>query len=291
MKKIEKIEIKKNSQKEIVCWKVDCAGVAPNTELVLEEGIVVIVKIDGESTYTSKTKSTIYSLFTPGKEKKLFGGNKVYDNCEIIAIDVDTNFDSEWGLAGPNAIPCKDKEIGIRAKAVAYGHFYYNIEDFFTFARSLKLDGRSAITRHEIREELRSTCTGIVKSYLAAKLAENTIEECQAKLSAYCNDMKKQLDKELVSRGLSVHKVEIGNLQYAKDHEDKLDIVDEAKFENVVGAIENEGKRDDISVDMERAKVAEKLIRAQNSGKGGDGGQLSKGNGSINVNILPNGKE
>ena len=290
MKKVEKIEIRKNSRDEIVCWKVDSTGVTPNTELVLEEGIVAIVKIDEESKYTSKNKSTIYSLFNPGKTTKLFGGNKVYDSCEIVAIDVDTKFDSEWGLAGPNAIQCKDAEIGIRAKAVAFGHFYYNIEDFFTFVRFLKLDGRNEVTRHEIREELRGTCTGIVRTYLAARLAEGTIEQCQAKLSTYCKDIKRELDKELVSRGLSVHKVEIGNLQYAPDHEAKRDIVDDAKFDNVVGGIENEGKRDDISVDMERAKVAEKLIKAQNSGNNNNG-QLPNGKGTINVNILPDGKD
>ena len=140
---MKKIEIRKNAQEEVVCWKVECAGATPNTELVIEEGIVVIVKVDGESKYTSKSKATIYSLFTPGKTTKLFGGNKAYDSCEIIAIDVDTKFDSEWGLAGPNAIQCKDAEIGIRAKAVAFGHFYYNIEDFFTFVRFLKLEGRN----------------------------------------------------------------------------------------------------------------------------------------------------
>ena len=102
--------------------------------------------------------------------------------------------------------------------------------------------------------------------------------------------MKRELDKELVSRGLSVQKVEIGNLQYAPDHEAKRDIVDDAKFDNVVGGIENEGKRDDISVDMERAKVAEKLIKAQNSGNNNNG-QLPNGKGTINVNILPDGKE
>ena len=254
--------IKVDRRNGIICWKVDCNGAAPNTVLSLEEGIVAFVKLKGESKYTSKSKSTIYSLFKPGKSTKLIGGSKAYEECEIIAVDTETKFDSEWGLGGPTAIPCKDKEIGIRAKAAAFGNFYYTIEDYFGFVKSLKFGDSNQITREAIREELRASCVGVVRSFLTEKLANKTLEECQANINKYCVEIKKLLDKALIARGLSVCDFTIGDLHYAPNHEARLDKVDGARFENVLGKIKNEGRRDDISIEKEESEIDIGIINA-----------------------------
>ena len=257
---MEKLIIKK--RKEIAAWKVDASEVCPNTLLVVDEGLVVFVKVDGEFKYTSKSGITVHSLFNPTKSTKLFGGKKPYTECEVTVIDTETSFNSEWGFGGPNAITCKDKEVGIRAKVRAFGTFTYKIEDYFGFARSLNFEEKDTVSREELRDELRSGCVTVVRAVLASKLANETPDECQSHMVAYREEIRKALDKALVSRGLAVNDFEIGSLQYSSEHEAKLDAIDDAKFDNVLGAIKNEGRRDDLTVKKQEADIDISLINA-----------------------------
>lgn len=266
---MEKLVIKKRD--EITAWTVDAKEVCPNTLLDISDGLVVFVKIDGESKYTSKGGITVHNLFNPTKKTKFFGGKTPYANCEITAIDTATQFKSEWGFGG---LSCKDKDLGIRAKVNAFGTFSFSIEDYFGFVRSLNLDeNKTAVTREEMRDSLRDDCVSIVKSYISAKLAATSLEECQANMASQFKDIRKLLDKELMSRGLVVHGFE-GQFNYTPEHEAKLDAVDDAKLGNIIGGLKNEGRRDDLTVTKDEAGIAIDIINAtrgsNNNRKSGD---------------------
>lgn len=258
---MEKLEIKK--REGILAWSVNAEGLTPNTILSFATGLVVFVKINGESKYTSKSGVTVRELFNPGKNcflTKLFTGNKPYESPEVIVIDTDTQFDSEWGFSG---LSCRDKEIGIRAKARSYGIFSYKIEDYLTFVSSLNFDEtKDHLKRETLRDELRASCVSVVQAFLSEKIAAEGLEECQAHRGTYKEAIRKNLDKLFMVRGITVYNFEIMDLQYAADHEAKLDAIDNIKLENAKGALKNEGRRDDLTVEREEVDIGIGVIKA-----------------------------
>ena len=118
---MEKLVIKKRTSEELACWKVKCDGVYPNTVVEADAGLTILVNADGQNKLTTQRSFTLNSLYNPGHNTKLIGGKKPYATCEIYAIDISTEFKSEWGLAGPSALPCYDAEFEIEAKAVCFG--------------------------------------------------------------------------------------------------------------------------------------------------------------------------
>ena len=271
---MEKLVIKKRTTEEIACWKVPAEGVCPNTVIESESGITLLINVEGESKMTAKNSVIVNSLVNPGKTTKLFGGKKPYQSCEIYAIDMSTEFKSEWGLAGPGAIPCYDAEFEVDAKAVCFGEFFYNIDDFFAFTKCLPLGEKNEISRDDVREYLRSQTTGVAKSYLAGKLAGRDIKDCQAKLSDYSNDIKDQLNKHFDSKGITIHTFLVSNLDFEPTHKMYRDKLKETKIGVKIKGVENEGRRDDISVDKERSEIGIGIIKAI---KGTDGDNGSDG--------------
>ncbi len=150
------IEIRKRSSEEVACWKVDAAKLTPNTVIELESGLMAMLKVDGVLKMLSRSKATVFSVFNPGKEKKMLGGNKPYDKAEIVALDLSSEFTAEWGLAGEMAVPCFDKELNIPATAVAFGEYAYKIENQYDFLNAFSFDEEGEIKRESIREFLRT---------------------------------------------------------------------------------------------------------------------------------------
>ena len=66
---MEKLVVKK--KEGIACWKVVSEGVCPNTVIELDEGVTLIVYVEGQRKMSAKRAFTIHSLLNPGKEKKL----------------------------------------------------------------------------------------------------------------------------------------------------------------------------------------------------------------------------
>ena len=260
---MEKLEIRRRSNEEIACWKVDCKGVAPNTEIALDSGIVALVRVDEVTKTMSNGKATVFSLYNPGKKTKLIGGKKAYENCEITAIDMATELSAEWGLGGRMAIPCRDDELGVECEAVAFGEYYYMVDDFYAFVNSLPLDGNNELTRDEIREILRNQTSGIVKGYLSGKLMSKDLKICQGEIFDYAEDLKKQLNKTLASKGLSVKTFTIERLDYTPEHKAARGALNNTKIGVKINSVANTGRLDDIKVTDAEADIAVKLMNAQ----------------------------
>ena len=174
-----------------------------------------------------------------------------------------TEFKSEWGLAGPGAIPCFDGEFEVDAKAVCFGEFFYKIDDLFAFTKSLPLGEKNEISRDDVREFFRAQTAGVARSYLASKLAGRDLKECQAKLSAYSEEIMEQLNKSLESRGVTVYTFIVSNLDYEPAHKLNREKLKEAKIGVVIKGVENEGRRDDLSVDKEKSEIEIGYIKAK----------------------------
>lgn len=261
---MEKIVIKKRVGEELAYWKVACDGAYPNTVVETDVGITVIVKVDGENKITTQNKFTINGLLNPGHNTKLMGGKKPYKSIEIFAIDMSSEFKSEWGLAGHSALPCYDAEYGVEAKAVCFGEFFYKIDDFFSFLRWLPLGEKDAISRDDIREFLRAQTTGIVKSHLTSVLANKDIKVCQSKLVEISQDVKEELNRLFDARGLTVQSFNVFTLDYEPAHKANREVLNVAKMGVKVNSVVNEGKRDDISVAKAKSEVDINYINAIN---------------------------
>ena len=258
---MEKLIIKKKN--EIACWKVDCEGICPNTVIETDPGITLLVNVEGQSKMSAKTSIVANSLINPGKNAKLFGGKKPYTSCEIFAVDISTEFKSEWGLAGPAAIPCYDAELEVDAKAVCFGEYFYNVDDFFSFVKALPLGDKTEISRDDVREFFRSQTTGLAKSFLMSKLAGRDIRECQARLADYSEDIKEELNKHFDSKGITIHSFIVSSLDFEPSHKVNREKLKEAKIGVKIKGVENEGRRDDISVDKAQSEIDIAMIRAE----------------------------
>jgi membrane protease subunit (stomatin/prohibitin family) len=256
------IEINKRSSEEIACWKVEVGELTPNTQIVVQQGVTAVIKINGQTKLLVGGSALANSLMNPGKGAKLFGGNKPYESVEIFAIDQSSEFFAEWGLAGNMAIPCYDAENDVHASAVAFGEYRYKIDNFVNFIGSMTFDKDNTITRSEIREFLRATSAGVIKSYLSAALAEMSVRECQANVGEIATDIKEAINKALDAKGLTVYEFVILKISYDKAHEAVLGVIDGAKLGVKVKKIENDGRLDDVKVDKAASEVEIGLIMA-----------------------------
>ncbi|MBO5850918.1 MAG: SPFH domain-containing protein [Clostridia bacterium] len=273
---MEKLVIKKRVGEELAYWKVNCEGAYPNTVVESDMGITVIVNVDGERKITTQKKFTLNSLFNPGHNTKLIGGKKPYKSIEIYAIDMNSEFKSEWGLAGFSALPCYDAEFGVEAKAVAFGEFFYNIDDFFSFLRWLPMGDKEAISRDDIREFLRSQTSGVVRNHLSALLANKDIKVCQSKLVDIAEDVKYELNKMFDSKGITVQSFNVTVLDYEPAHKANRATLNAAKMDNKVRSVVNEGRRDDLTVDKAQSEIDIDYINALNGGKQSERKEESK---------------
>ena len=272
---MEKLVVKKRAAEEMACWKVSAEGVCPNTIVEMDRGLTLLLTIDGKNLMTAKNSFVVNSLLNPGKSAKLFGGKKPYASCEIYAIDISSEFKSEWGLAGPTAIPCYDAEFEVEAKAVCFGEYYYNIDDFYAFTSALSLGEKNEISRNDVREFLRAQTAAVAKSFLTSKIAGKDIKECQGKLSEYSSDILDQLNKNFDSKGITVHSFIVASLDFEPAHKVYREKLKETKIGVKIKSVENEGRRDDISVDKEKSEIDIGIIKAIN----GTDGEASKSSG------------
>ena len=259
------IKIGKRSTEEVACWRVKTDTLTPNTEIIIgDDGVTALVTIDGVTRVCTKGKTTVYSMFNPGKQKKLIGGNKNYAEYDVLAIDQSSEFMAEWGLAGSNLISGKDFELDIPCEFVAVGQYRYKIENFVGFARAFALEG-GVLTRDDIRESLRTETTAIIKNYLSAKLLAFKFEDCLANLEKYSAAILEEINARLANKGLTVYGFTISRIDYTEQHKIKRQQLHNVKASNAVNKAINEGRRDDISVEeMEAKRVVIPLIHAKN---------------------------
>ena len=273
---MERLVIKKRSGEELAYWKVECEGAYPNTIVETDMGITTVVKVDGENKITMQRKFTLNSLFNPGHNTKLIGGKKPYKSIEIYAIDMSSEFNCEWGLAGCSALPCFDAEFGVDAKAVCFGEFFYSIDDFFSFLAWLPMGDKEAVSRDDIREFLRSQTSGIVQNHLAALVANKDIKVCQSKIASVANDIKQELNKVFESKGITVSSFNVSSLDYDPAHKANRATLNAAKMGVKDKSVINEGRRDDITVDKAKSEVDIDYINAINGGKIGETKETAK---------------
>ena len=261
------IEINKRSSEEVACWKVEPAQLTPNTTITVQKGVTAVIKVNGTTKLLTGGSALANSLLNPGKGAKMFGGNKPYESVEIYAIDQSTEFFAEWGLAGNMAIPCYDADNDVHATAVAFGEYRYRIDNFVSFIGSMAFDKDNVITRSEIREFLRATAAGVIKSNLSAALAAGSVRDCQANVGEIAKDIKDAINKALDAKGLTVYDFVILKVSYDKDHEANISKIDKTKIDVKIKKIENDGKLDDAKVSQANADVSIGLINALNNGK------------------------
>lgn len=248
---------------EIVSWRVDTEDVTPNTTLAPGKGIMLLVKVDGVNKTKSGTPITMYGLFHPGKNNKLIGGNKPYEKCEIVAIDQSKEFSAEWGLGGADAISCNDPLLGIPSELVAFGKYYYKIENYYDFVNAFNVEN-GVLTRSKVREVLRDKTSNLFKGVLAPELADG-IEKAYARLKDINKRLTKELNNLLNSMGLTVETVMVQRIDFSPEFKLIHTEFNYTIIDNRLKAIRNEGKRDDISVDASFVdSVAVPLIDAQN---------------------------
>lgn len=204
----------------------------------------------------------VNSLMNPGKGNKLFGGNKPYDNVEIYAVDQSSEFFAEWGLAGNMAIPAYDHENDVHCNVVAFGEYFYKIENFVNFIGSFPFNDDGIITRDDIREFLRAETAGVVKSFFTSKLNQFGLRACQSRLEEYAEDIKDTINKKLDAKGMTVYNFVVLKLSYDPKHEAVIGAIDHAKLDVKVKQITNVGHRDDISVARDAADIDIALIKA-----------------------------
>ena len=281
---MEKLVIKKRTSEELACWKVKCDGVYPNTVVEADAGLTILVNADGQNKLTTQRSFTLNSLYNPGHNTKLIGGKKPYATCEIYAIDISTEFKSEWGLAGPSALPCYDAEFEIEAKAVCFGEYFYKVDDFFGFIRALPLGDKDTLSRDDLREFFRSQTAGVVQSHLSSVLANRDIKIAQSKLGEISEDVKEELNKRFDSKGITVQSFFVSRLDWEPAHKANRERLNRAKVDVRVNAVVNEGKRDDISVDKDRSEVDIAYINARN-GNHNNNNNNANNNNNNNANV------
>lgn len=278
------IEIKKRGS-EIACWKVEAEAVTPNTVVSMDNGLTALIKINGETLLLmgNEGDKTINSLLHPGKNTKLFGGNKPYENVEIFAIDQSTEFFAEWGLAGNMAIPAFDPDNDVECNVVAFGKYFYKVGSFTNFVNSFTMEN-GVITREAIREFLRAETAGIIKSYLSGKLTSFGLRTCQTKLPDIQSALTDYINKSLDSKGLTLYNLVILKLSYDPKHEAAIAAIKDAKLDVRVKQITNVGRRDDISVRKDDVDVDISLIRAKGDAARGashDNNNGTQGGGNV----------
>ena len=259
---MNKIQITKKNAKDVACWRVDAKEVTPNTQIETDGKLTVVVRAGEKFGVQFKPVATVYSLLEPGKTTKMFGGNKPYDKIEIYAVDQSSEFNAEWGLAGEQAIPCVDKEFGIDTKAVAFGNYFYKIENYNHFISVLPFDAKGEITREVVREFLRAETSGIIKGYLSAEISGKDLRACQGNLAQYSEELKEKLNRKLYSKGITLYNFVITKLSYEPQHEAKRKMLGDVKMNVVINHVGNKGRLDDLEVDRKQADIDIDYIKA-----------------------------
>lgn len=252
------IEIKKRTSEEITCWKVDAAELTPNTVIAVDQGITAVVKIDGQSKLLIGRSSTAHGLLNPGKTTKLIGGNKPYERAEIYAVDHSSEFKAEWGLGGPNAIPTIDPDYNVNASAVVFGEYYYKIESYINFVNAFTFDEEGAITRNDIREYLRNEIAGIAKTFFTAKLGQFGMRACQAKLSDFAEDLKENVNKHLLAKGITVYNFTVLKFSYDPKHLADIAKLDGKRMTNAAQDLDNANQMGQLNVVSAAADIQNK---------------------------------
>ncbi|NCA92881.1 zinc-ribbon domain-containing protein [bacterium] len=260
-----KLEIKKRSSEEIVCWHVEGEEITPNTVLESGAGITLLVKAEGKTKVCMKNSTTVYALFNPGKETKLLGGNKPYGDCQIYAIDQTSEFCAEWGLAGADAIPCTDSEYGVDCTAVAFGKYFYKIDNFYNFTNALSCENSGKITRDDVREFLRAETSGVIKGYLSGELAAKGVKACHASISRYAEELTEEINRKLENKGITVYSFVILQLDYDARYKAQRGAINDTKMFVNLKKTANDGSRDDIEVEaLKASNVVIPVVRAIN---------------------------
>ena len=262
---MEKLIVKKRDN--IACWKVDCDGVYPNTVLNLADGITLVIKQGGKTVVCAKSNVTLCSLFIPGKKSLFFGGKKPYDGCEVYAIDTTSDFKSEWGLAGGNAIKCKDPDFDVDANAIARGSYHYTIKDYFAFISAFSFDKQSSYTRENVRDYFRDRTVNVVAPFLSSKVSQG-VDYANSHKSEYVEEISYLLNRDLAASGLQVATFGIDTIDYEPAHLVHRETLKKAKIGVTIKGVVNDGRRDDISVDKEASEIDIGLINAL-KGNGG----------------------
>lgn len=266
---METLKIQKRAAQEIACWKVAVDQLTPNTVISVDPGITAVLKIDGATKIMTGADKVVNSLMNPGKGTKLFGGNKPYANVEVYAVDQSSEFFAEWGLAGNMAIPSYDYDNDLNCNVVAFGEYFYKVENFVNFIGTFSFEN-GVVTRDDIREFLRAETAGVIKGFLTSELSAYGLRECQTKLPSFSEDIKEMINKHLDSKGLVVYNFVILKLSYDPKHLAKIGVIDDAKLDVRVKQINNMGRKDDISVRKDDVDVDISLIKAK--GEAGRGG-------------------
>ena len=258
---MEKLVITK--KEGITLWKVACEGIAPNTVVSLENGVMLLVTVDGQRYVCSKSSFTVNSLVNPGKNTKFLGGKKPYADCEIYAVDISSNFKSEWGVAGQYALNSYDEEFGVEAKAVAFGEYSYVVRDFFAFASVFSSKKATEISREDVREYFRSETVSVVVPYLSSKVGGG-LKAAQTRLQEYSEDLQYHLNSHFGKNGIEVASFGIVSLDFEPAHKANREALKNAKVGVAIRSVVNEGRRDDISVEKEASEIDIGIINALN---------------------------
>lgn len=263
--KVEELVVDRRNAEdfEAVCWKVDTTGVAPNTVLKPAQGIMLLVSADDKKKTKSGEPITMHGLLNPGKKNKFLFGFTPYEKCEITAIDQSSEFSAEWGLAGADAIVCNDPLLGVQCDLVAVGTYYYKIESYYDFINAFPWE-RGLLTRTKIREILREKTAGVFKGVLAPELGGG-IEKAYGRLTAINARLRTELNKCLQKMGLTVSEVAVKRIDFSPEFKLIHKNFDFATIETKLKKIRNEGRRDDVDVDiMETQGVTVPIIDAVN---------------------------
>ena len=274
---MEKLKITRKNG--VALFKVPCDGICPNTVVDTDRGLFLLINAEGQRKTSAKSSFTVHSLLNPGKTTKLIGGKKPYSDCEIIAVDFESDFACQWGLGGPTALNCFDFEFKVDAKASAFGEYDFKIDDIFAFVSNFSLSEKPEITPADVREHFRTQAIGVIQSYLASKVMGRDMRECQSKVGDYANEICENLNDKFKRQGVEIKGLVISKLEYDPAHMAQRERLKEARIQNTINSVQNDGKRDDISVSDAQATVDIRYIDALN---GNNGNRSSNGNNSAN---------
>ena len=248
-------DIKKRQNEEVACWLEPVKELTPNTVITLEKWLTALVKVDGVTKILMKEKATVYSLLNPGKTTKTFFGNRPYADSEICVIDQSSEFTAEWGLAGADAIPYTDVELGnVDCKLVAFGTYYYKIQNFVNFRNAIPFGTTGKITRDDIREYLRAETTDIIKTVLTSALGASNLKKCRENISAYTEEILERINKRLDSKGLAVYNFVITKLDYDPAHAHIRSAIDAKKINVVAAGLDNKAEQEYVKTEEMKAK-------------------------------------
>lgn len=260
------IKVEKRFRDEIVCWKVSAVGASPNTVLKPDVGITLIVKAEGGvQTLMGGKVSTIYGLFNKN-DKKIIGGNKPYpsESISIDAVDQNSFFDAEWGLAGPNAVKCFDPDFGVDCTAIARGKYKFVIDNYYSFVSSMPYADNGVITKSSVRDYLRTEASAVILSRIAALAASCDMIEAQTKILACAEEIKSDLNKRFVANGLTIMDFVIDCFDYSPEHTRNRARLNSAKMSTEITINENRGRFSDADVLKKNVDAMMPFYLAQN---------------------------